>query len=149
MKQHLTTLTAHCIIGLCGVTYAISLEKKNEAVPWGLANSTNPRLGPDAIHQPMGNRQPKCWRELQISSPHFHFTEHPKWNGLPQLIHTGLCQSRDKEPKSSDSLSTQYSSNSSFSMFIGRESLNSAILRVFFSQFMFLAESTLNMWYNS
>lgn len=63
-------------------------------------------------------------------------------------LYTQACV-RDKEPKSSDSLSTQYSSNSSFSMFIGRESLNSAILRVFFSQFMFLAESTLNMWYNS
>lgn len=35
--------------------YALSLEKKNEVVPWGFANSTNPRMGPDAILQPFGS----------------------------------------------------------------------------------------------
>lgn len=36
--------------------YALSLEKKNEAVPWGLANNTNPRMDPDAILQPFGKK---------------------------------------------------------------------------------------------
>lgn len=50
--------------------YALSLEKKNEAVPWGLANSTNPRMGPDAILQPSGKQQPtsKCGRDLWRSN---------------------------------------------------------------------------------
>ena len=51
--------TAHCIIGLCGIIYAISSEKRMRQFPGGLANSTNPRLDPDAILQPLGTLQSK------------------------------------------------------------------------------------------
>lgn len=78
--------------------YAISLEKRNEAVPWGLANSTNPGLGPDAILQPLGNRQPKCWRELQRSSPHFHFTRPQSETACLSLYAQACIQMETRNP---------------------------------------------------